>query len=200
MIGTKRIAVIGLILLFAFGFTACGDKEPKPPKPGSNFQAELEGAPDWVVKGCSAYWGDKAKDKLCGVGSMGGTRNISLARQSAISRGRAEIATSLQVQVKRLVKDYQATVTGGEGYGTQASDEQYVADVSKQITNMTLSGTEMVEIWTSKSGTIYALVVLDVEKFKSAVAAAQNLDQQVRDYVEKNAAKAFDELDAATAE
>ena len=151
-----------------------------------------------MTKGCSAYWGDKASDKICGVGSMGGTRNISLARTQAVNRGRNEIASSLKVVVKRLVKDYQATVTGGENYGTASADEQYVSDTSKQITDQTLNGTEATEIWVSNSGTVYALVVMDTEKFGKAVSSMNNLDQKVREYVENNAQKAFDELDKAT--
>lgn len=194
---SKKISMVlfCMVLMMSLSFVSCGSKEKKPDPPGSNFQAELAGAPDWVVKGCFAYWGNKADDKLCGVGSMGGTRNVSLARKTAVARGRTDIARTLQVRVKSMIKDYQATVTGGEGFGQEAADEQYVADVSKQITDMTLAGTEMVEIWISPNGTFYALVALDSEKFKDAISKAQQLDEKVRQYVEKNAEKAFNELD-----
>jgi|GEM_PF-227717 len=190
-----NVVILCLVLAMSLSFVSCGSKEKKPDPPGSTFQAELAGAPDWVIKGCNAYWGDKADDKLCGVGSMGGTRNISLARKTAVARGRTDIARSLQVRVKSMIKDYQATVTGGEGFGTESSDEQYVVDVSKQITDMTLAGTEMVEIWISPNGTVYALVALDAEKFKDAISKAQQLDEKVRKYVEDNAKKAFNDLD-----
>lgn len=195
----KKNFVLVIIAVFTLSLMvmACGSKEAKKESPKSAIAAEYEGAPDWVIKGCNAYWGDKAQNKICGVGSAGSTRNISLARSTATSRGRTEIARSLSVKVKSMLKDYQATVTGGENYGTAADDEQYVVDVSKQITDMSLSGTQMVDSWlNTKTGTLYALVALDIDAFKSAVNGMKDLDDSVRKFVEENATKAFEELDA----
>ncbi|GAB4303188.1 MAG: hypothetical protein Kow0090_18780 [Myxococcota bacterium] len=182
------------VIVTAVFATACSSG-PKPQPPATVIANELDGAPDWVVKGCSAYWGDKKERKICGVGSMGGTRNASLARTTAISRGRTEIARSLEVTVKGMVKDYAATTTGGEEFGIAAADEQHVVDVTKQITDMTLAGTQMIDSWISGSGTFYALVVLDVEQFKDTVNKMKNLSNAVREHIVKNAEKAFDELD-----
>lgn len=177
--------------------TACSSKQTKTEPPGNVIKNELEGAPSWVTKVCSVYWKDKSKSKgkVCGVGSTGGTRNIGMARSAAVGRGRTEIARSLKVKVKSMLKDYQATVTGGENFGKAAADEQYVVDASKQITDTTLSGSEMVDSWISNSGTYYALVVLDLEKFKSLIKEMQQLDEGVRKYIEEKAEAAFDELE-----
>ena len=194
---TRNFFLLAALLLFVSLSLVSGCRstpEPKPTK--AAIIDEFDGAPDWVVKGCAAYWGDESKNKICGVGSMGGTRNIALARKTAITRGRTEIADALRTRVQAMVKDYQATVTGGENYGKAASDEQAVTSVSKTITDQTLVGTQMVDSWISKkSGTFYALVMMDMETFKKAVSEMQQLDAGVRKYVEENAAKAFDELD-----
>ena len=197
----KRILVavmmIVTVILVAGLVASCSHK---PPEPKEAVIGEFEGAPPWVVKGCAAYIAGKdAKDKanpvVCGVGTMGSTRNAGLARETAIARGRTEIARSLQVQVQSMLKDYQASTTGGQNYGTAASDEQHVVDVSKQITDMSLSGTEMVDSWISKNGNFYALVVLDVARFKDAVSKMSNLSDAVRAAVQQRADKAFDDLD-----
>lgn len=154
---------------------------------------EMDGAPDWVKgKGCS----DKKGKAICGVGSIGGTRNVSLAREAAIERARVQIARTLDDKVTAMLKDYQATTTGGQEFGTSAADEQHVRDVSKTITDMTLSGTEFIDSWVSNTGTYYALVSLDVEKFKEMVNKIYTLSESVRKAVIERADKAFSELDS----
>ncbi len=170
-----------------------GSKEPL--HPSEVLEGEFAGAPDWVVRGCSAYWGDDSSRVICGVGSAGGSRNISLMRSAAIARGRTEIARTLGTKVKAMLKDYASTTTGGEEFGRAANDEQHVVDVSKQITDMTLSGTEMTDSWISGNGTLYALMSLDVEKFSDSVNRMNQLSEAVREAVVERADAAFAELD-----
>lgn len=166
---------------------------PTPPKEA--IENELSDAPEWVRRGCSTYWKDDEPRRICGVGAMGGTRNAALARTGAMTRARTEIARSLQTQVEAMLKDYQATTTGGEAFGLAANDEQHVEDVSRQITEMSLSGTELVDSWISRSGTFYALVSLDVESFQNAVSRMEQLSETVRRAVIERAEEAFDDLD-----
>ncbi|MGH0033986.1 MAG: LPP20 family lipoprotein [Myxococcota bacterium] len=160
---------------------------------------EFAGAPEWVVKGCAAYPGDEGKARICGVGSAGGSNNPSMMRKAAVARARTEIARTLGVKVQSMLKDYQATTTGGEEFGTAAADEQHIVDVSKQITNFSLAGTEHRDTWISNSGTWYALVVLDLDKFEDSVGKMNNLSESIRKAVQERAEAAFDELDEATA-
>jgi len=171
---------------------ACGGDKPIPP--ANAIQNELDGAPDWVVKGCSVYFKNKEDRKICGVGSVGSTRNAGMARTGAVARARTEIARQLEVKVESMLKDYQATTTGGEKYGQVANDEQNITDVSKQITSQTLSGTEMIDSWVSNSGTYYALVALDTETFKGQIDKMGQLSEATRKAVQARADKAFDEL------
>jgi hypothetical protein len=189
----RLVVLLGAVL----ALLACGGAKEKPTPMKSAMAQEFEGAPAWVTKGCAAYQGEKAA--ICGVGSAGGTRNPSLAMSAAEGRARTAIARSLQVKVKSMLKDYQATTTGGEDFGTAAADEQHIVDVSKQITNMTLSGTQRVDSWISPNGTLYVLMKLDVDAFKDAVSGMKQLDEKVRKAVIERAEKAFKELDEATA-
>jgi hypothetical protein len=66
--------------------------------------------------------------------------------------------------------------------------------VSKQITDMSLSGTEMADSWISQTGTYYALVALDVEKFSDVVSRMDQLSESVRRAVVERAEDSFSEL------
>lgn len=182
------VATAGLTLAFA----GCSSTL-KPP--GESVEGELANAPSWVRQGCTGYWEKESERKICGVGSVGSTRNAGLARSGAISRARTEIARTLNVEVEAMVKDYQATTTGGERFGSAAADDQHLEDVSRQITEATLSGTQLVDSWISESGTFYALVALDIEQFKGAVAQMKNLAESVRTAVIQRADRAFEDLD-----
>lgn len=190
-------AWLGLLSILLLSLAACSSppEEEKPLAPADVMPNEFEGAPGWVISGCNAFYGDGANELICGVGSMGGSRNISLMRTTAVARGRTEISRTLDTNVKAMLKDYQSTTTGGEAFGAAASDEQMVVDVSKQITDFSLSGTEMRESWISKSGTFYALVVLDVAKFKDSVGEMKDLSVSVREAVQQRAEANWGELD-----
>jgi hypothetical protein len=180
-----------LTVLFIIALYGCSGTQTKT---GSGFQKELEDAPCWVKKGCSCFSGEKKK-LVCGVGSMGGTDNLTMCRNTATARGRTEIARTLDLGVKAMLKDYQKTMTGGTAYGKVADDEQWVLDVSKQVTDISLPGTRPEDTWISEEGTCFALVVLDTESFSSAIQGLKGLDEKVKKYIEENAEKAFKQLD-----
>jgi hypothetical protein len=188
LISIAVLASIGILL------NGCASNSvTQPTAINTVMKNEFDGAPDWVTKGCASYIKDSKI--ICGVGSIGGTRDPSLARTTAVGRARTEMARTLQTKVIAMLKDYQATTTGGEYFGKSASDEQHVVDVSKQITNTTLSGTEQNNSWISDNGTYYALVILNVEKFKDVVENMNSLPESVRKAVVERADKAFEKLD-----
>ncbi len=192
----RTLILLGAAALTVGLFMCVGCGGTKAPATATVIANELDGAPCWVTKGGSCYGkdGDKAKF-VWGVGSVAGTRNVGLAREAALGRARTDIARSLQTRVEAMLKDYQATTTGGEQFGTAAADDQHIVDVSKQITDLTLSGTEMVDSWISSSGAFWVLARLDVDGFKDAVGRMNQLNEAVRQAVVERADKAFSELD-----
>lgn len=190
----SRGRALALVFASVFAFACAGGPEPSA-MPDDSVLAD---APEWVLKGCSAYWGDDDGARICGVGSMGGTKSISMARTGAIGRARTEIARSLQLKVKSMLKDYESTTTGGDEYGTAAADEQYVEDVSKQITDMTLNGTTLQDTWVASDGTLFVLVALDVDTFKDSLNNMTDLSETIRKAVQERADASFRELDEAT--
>jgi hypothetical protein len=187
---TLIVAIIASVAAFA-----CATPERSAEDQLGPMAGELANAPDWVTRGCSAFWGDENPAKICGVGSAGGSRNHSLMVTAAQGRGRTAIARSLDLHVKAMLKDYQATTTGGEEFGTAASDEQHIVDVSKQLTDIDLVGVEQQDMWISNSSTVYVLMVYDAAKFQDAVSEMDNLSDDVRRAVIDRADNSFRELD-----
>jgi hypothetical protein len=127
----------------------------------------------------------------------GGHEQRQPARAAAEGRARTELARILEVRVKSMLKDYQSATQGGPDNAT--SSEQYINDTSKQITDITLSGSRMEENFVSQTGTFWALVVLDVDSFKDSLQKANNLNEQVRAAIIERADRSFRALDQATA-
>ena len=191
MSNLNRIGLAGLGLLIGLSAGCAGQQKPK-----EGLQAEMAGAPKWAQGDCATGLPKGAKATICGAGSVSGMTNVALARSAAEGRARTELARSLQVRVKSMLKDYQAATQGGPDAKTDS--EQHIEDVSKQITDVTLSGTRLQDTFVSDTGTYWALVVLDVEPFKESLSGMKDLDERVRSGIIERAHRAFTQLDWAT--
>lgn len=180
----STIFVFALVLILS----ACGSTPTT--ETGKATKGELDGAPKWVKN--PSFEADK--DEVCGVGSAGGSKNISQLQNAARGRGRTEISRMLELKVQSMLKDYQSTTTGGEDFGNAANDEQHIVDVAKQITDNTLNGTEQKNLWQSNSGNVYMQMCLNAEKFKGIVSGMTQLSETIRKAVIERADQAFDEL------
>lgn len=182
-----------LLLAVGGALTGCGasSKEPETGGAAANttttqtMNEALAGSPDWVRGDCRKAF--EGKSVLCGVGTVSGVSSPSLARNTAMARGRTEIARYLQVEVKSVLTDYQAAKGG--------VIEQKIEDQSIQIAEMTLGGSRMAEYWIGKDGTYYALMALEFESYSSALANASNLDPPLRDALVEHARKSFSSRD-----
>jgi hypothetical protein len=184
----RSLMIVLAVITVASIFAGCsGDQEVST---RTVVSEELDGAPDWVLKGR-----DDNDKTISASGSMSGTNNVALARSGALGRARTELSRQLSLSVKAMLKDYQATVTGGGAFGEAADDEQYIEDVSTQLTEMNLTGTRQEDTWISKTGTYYVLVSLDLNSFKDTVQKMGNLSKEVRQAVSQRAEKAFADLD-----
>ncbi len=149
--------------------------------------------PAWTMKSSGAFK-DAGEKVFYGVGRVTGIKNESLAFSTADNRARADIAKTIEVYSASLAKDYQASTTAGDFKRT--SEEQFVEETTKTFTAVTLNGVVIVDHWVNeKDGTVYALARLDLEKFKDSVNSAKELNASVREWVKKNAEKAFDSLE-----
>jgi len=196
-----------VVVIAALGLVSCAAEKKEEAKPvtpdngafaGELVDAKGQPAPNWVTTP-GKYKLEGGVKGVCGEGAYAGTKDYSQAQRNADTRGRAAIASALEVKVKNMVKDYSATTTGGEEFGKASNDEQHAENVSKLITSQTLNGSEPMETWISSKSTVHRLVCLDVEKFKSVVNGMGQLSEGLRRAIVQRADKAFNELDEATA-
>lgn len=175
--------VLGCFVLFAVGLSlsACGSK-PAIEDPGLFTAEEFRGAPQWVLKG----QGEDPK-LIYGLGSFTGSRDVGLARDTALARARNDIALRLQAEVRSLLESYQATTTGGSGYGYEVADEQHVENMVAQVGRMDLTGAGMQEMWISPKGTMWVLASVDIEEFDSKLNAMTQLNARLREDIVKRA-------------
>ncbi len=183
------------VLMLSLGAWGCAGKE-KAQKDDGSLAGELAGAPAWVKKGCSSYWDNKEERKICGVGSVNNTDSMSMAQSTAKSRARTAVARTLQTEVESMLKDYQANTAQGDEF----QDEQKIVDVSKQVTDMSLSGTRQIDSWMSDSGTYYVMMAMNLEDFQSTLNEMNELSEQVRKAVSERAEKNWRELDEETSD
>ena len=182
--------ILGIAM--AAALLACGGGD----KPQMSNQVLHANGPDWVNRGSGAYGGEKGRI-FYGVGIASGIRNAAMRRSTSDSRGRAEIAKTLDTYVSVLNKDYMASTTAGDM--SASSEEQHVEQALKTYSNMELSGVSIIDHWIDTDGTEYSLAALDMDSFKNNMDKMKELNAKVRDAVRANADKAFDELNAEEA-
>jgi len=182
--------LIFILSVAAMIFTAgCGGSQPEK----QVFKCQIEGAaaPEWVCNGGADY-----KDGVYAVGSAPKSPlGINFQRTEAIAAARNEIARQLDVKVKNLFKSYLSST----GVKDDQTAERVVTDVTKQITNKSLSGTKLLKTWFSPKGTMYVLVGVDKESLKNNIiqSARTTFKNDEALWQEFKAKKAQDELDAA---
>lgn len=191
-------AGVALVLIMG-GLVGCSS--PDPGGMGGTRRAapiqDVDG-PEWLAKPGIAFSGER--HVFYGVGNMDGIQNSALRRRSAEAAARRALSETFKVYIAALNKQYLAETTAGDM--ERVSLEQHVEDVMKQVTDATLVGSRIIEIWEHpQRNETYALARLDLKEFLevmqqygSALGQYKELDAQVREFVRKNARNAHEEL------
>ncbi|TLY22096.1 MAG: hypothetical protein E6K68_04030 [Nitrospirae bacterium] len=161
---------------------------------GALLLTACSSVPKWVDKG-GGYMTEKDGKAFYGVGAVMGIRNEPLAKETADNRARADLAKYVDTYTSYLMRDYAASTTAGDF--TKTSEEQNVERALKTFVSTHLSGVVVMDRWEKedKSGkTIYSLAKLDLDKFKEQIGQMRELNEAARDFVRKNAEKAFERL------
>ncbi len=182
-----RFFIAAMALAAVVGTAGCGAKEVTPDEQLPN---DFAGAPEWVLQGCGAYWGDDGA-RVCGVGDARIGSSMSIARTKAGARARAEISRTLESKVKNMIKDYQEQITDGE---SEMTAEQF-STTTVTLSKATLNGTAQKATWVSNNGQIYMLFALDVESFNNSIREMDAMSNRLRSFIESRARKSFQELD-----
>ncbi len=176
----KRLTFSLAVLTF---ISACGSSR--------TFVEQSSGAcPEWAYKGQGAFPGDNTK--IFAVGVASGIKNPALLRKSADQRARAELSNVMRVAVEEMYDDF----AGSRTDFTNAEEIQKTRQALRTLSDTVLHGSTIQDRCKEEDGTMYSLVVLDVEAFKDSARKANDLDARVRTYIDANAADAFNDLDA----
>lgn len=150
----------------------------------------VRGAPDWVNKG-TAYVNDRDGRLFHGVGAAApmGARSLQVA--TADDRARAEVARIFSTYVDALSRDYQAASRAGDA----AVNEQTVSRQISSLTRVNLAGARIIARWRDpRSDTVYSIAELDMRRVKETLAAARDMNQDVRGHIAANADNLFDRM------
>lgn len=150
-----------------------------------------DSTPKWVKTGNYAAQDSKA---FYGVGEVMGIHNEPLAWDAAENRARAHMVKVLSTYTAYLMRDYAAST--GVGDFKRTAEEQHVEEATKTFAAATLNGVRSVDRYKDeKKGIYYVVVKMDLEDVKDMLTQSKELNSQMRDFVRKNADRAFERLE-----
>ena len=174
----KKFLMFLVLGVFVVSLINCGG--------GQQGTTSNQDIPDWFLNP------PKAEDAIYGVGSAK-KASQSLAKSAADARAREEIARAIEVKVQTMFKNFQQE----SGIGENAQALEFVQNVSKQIANATLTGTQIEKRYAAKDGTIYTLMSYSMSEVKKQAKEKMktNIHNEEALYNEFKAKQAFDALD-----
>ncbi len=180
-----KIRTTLVMLAAAATLAACGETKPQAvdcPYPGTN-----QPAPAWVCGEAPEGAGLTA----VGFADKSGA-GMNFMKQMASAAARAELATTMKVEVSNMIKQYAETT----GAGDDETVDLVNTSVTKQITSETLIGTRILKQVSMPNGGLAVLVGLNPEgvseiaeqALKTSMANDRALWQKFQ------SEKAFDEM------
>lgn len=169
--------VIALFIGMSFIFQGCASS-----RSGSTEESAMKDVPEWFLTP------PEAEDALYGIGSAK-KQNPSLARKAAIARARDEIASTVNTKVQSMLKDFMQE----SGVGENAQALEFTQSVSKQVTDVSLRGSKVKEVYPAKDGTFYALVEYPLQSLRESTL--EEAKKQEALYNEFKAKQGFESLE-----
>jgi len=180
----SRITIVVLVAFFALSLGACSGKTRV------KSDLNLKGAPKWVNKGTQILK-DKRGRLFHGVGIAGPMGDISLQRDAADNRARAELARVLSSYMDVVSSDYVAASGGG--------NEQMISRQINNLSKINLTGAKIIGRWRDKrTNTIYSIVELDMKRMKKTLTQVQGMNADLKRYIDQNSDNIFDNMTAGS--
>jgi hypothetical protein len=150
----------------------------------------IKGAPDWVNEGTNIL-NDKDGRLFHGVGSASPMGDMTLQKSVADDRARAEVAQVLSSYMDVVSNDYISSAKAGGANDT----EEAVSHQIKALTKVNLAGAKIIGSWRDpKTNIIYSIAELDMKHVKSTLAGTQDMNDDLRRYIETRADNIFDRV------
>jgi hypothetical protein len=149
----------------------------------------LKGAPNWVNEGTNILK-DKDGRLFHGIGSAVAMGDLSLQLSAADDRARAEVARILSSYMDVVSNDYLASTSGG---GSAREADESVSRQIKNLTKVNLTGVKIIGHWRDKkSNVVYSLAELDMKHVKNTLQGVQDMNVDLKRYIESQADNIFD--------
>lgn len=150
----------------------------------------IQGAPDWVNEGTNVL-NNKDGRLFHGVGSASPMGDLSLQESVADDRARAEVARILSSYLDVVSSDYMAAAKSGDN----AVNEESVSRQIKNLSKVNLAGARILGRWRdSKTNVIYSIAQLDMNQVKSTLAGVQDMNADLKRYIETSGDNIFDRI------
>jgi len=150
----------------------------------------IKGAPDWVNEGTNIL-NEKNGRLFHGVGSASPTGDMALQKSVADDRARAEVARILSSYMDVVTNDYMSSAKAG---GANVAEEAVSRQI-KALTKVNLTGAKIIGSWRdSKTNIIYSIAELDMNQVKSTLAGTQDMNDDLKRYIETSADNIFDRV------
>jgi len=173
----KKISLILLVLSLAFALMACASK------PTATAAAGPANTPDWLND-------FPPEDAIWGIGTAKQSSE-SMSMITAEARARVAIARQLQTKVQAMFTDYNLDAGNVKNQANTSLQE----DVSRQITNMDVSGARPIKRWKSPAdGTWWYLVEMKKSDAKKQVSSI--LKNEEASYAQFKTQQALQMMDA----
>jgi hypothetical protein len=174
----KKIYVIFLALFFVFMAIAC-KSSPTSTTTGPTT------TPEWLND-------FPPEDVLWGIG-IAKQSSAQMSMTTAEARARVAVARQLDTKVQAMFTDYNMDA----GTVSNQANASMQEDVSRQITNMNISGARPIKRWEAPDGTWWYLVEFKKSDAKNAVASI--LGNQEAAFAQFKAQQALQMLDSQLA-
>jgi hypothetical protein len=128
------------------------------------------------------------EDAIWGIG-IAKQSSLSMSQTTAEARGRVSIARQLNSYIQAMFTDYNRDA-GTAGSQANVSLQE---DVSRQVTNMNLTGATPVRKYIAKDGTYWT--VIECKKLSAKAAISNVFDSEAAQYAEFKASQALQMMD-----
>ena len=171
----KKICLILLVLSFSLALAACG----------SSAKAGHVSAPEWINE-------FPPDDVFWGIG-IARQSSQSMSMTTAEARARVSIARQLNTKVQAMFTDYNLDAGNARNQANTSLQE----DVSRQITNIDVSGARPIKRWQAPDGTWWDLVEMKKSDARNQLASIIGNEQAT--YAQFKSQQALQMLDAQLA-
>lgn len=180
----RSVTQLLFITLFVSVVTACSSTTTVESDMG------IKGAPDWVNQGTNIL-NSKDGRLFHGVGSASPMGDMALQKSVADDRARAEVARVLSSYLDVVSNDYMSAAKSGDS----GVSEEAVSRQIKNISKVNLAGAKIIGNWRDpKTNIIYSIAELDMNHVKNTLAGVQDMNADLKRYIETSADNIFDRV------